>query len=188
TYNSDKKSGQLTAKLTDFNQNGLRPFLEPLLADKRLVSVAINATANAQFNPDGDASVKADLQVANLVVNDPKGQLPATPLGAKWLLDASVRKQVADLRQCQITLTPSSRGKNELGLTGQVDYSRTNAITGNLKLAAESLDVTSYYDLFVGKTAEKKTPAQPTPTQPTAAPSEQLPATKSLPFRNLIVE
>src|SRR5206468_2931696 len=68
TYHLADKSAQLTAKLTDFNQNGLRPFLEPLLADKRLVSVALNATASAQYSPQADSGLNAGLRVANLVV------------------------------------------------------------------------------------------------------------------------
>ena len=30
TLNTEKNSGQITARLTDFNQNGLRPFLESM--------------------------------------------------------------------------------------------------------------------------------------------------------------
>ena len=72
----------MTANLSDFNQNGLRPFLEPLLADKKLVSISVNGSASVQYEPDGTSSVKADLQVTNLVVNDPKLQFPRTPLAA----------------------------------------------------------------------------------------------------------
>ena len=110
TYGTNK-AAQLTAKLTDFNQDGVRAFLEPMLADKKLVSVAINGTANVQLNPQGDSAMKADFKVANLVVSDPKNQIPATPLEAKMAVDASVQKQVADIRQFQITLTPTQRAK-----------------------------------------------------------------------------
>ncbi len=137
------------------NQNGLRPFLEPMLADKQLVSVAINANTSVQHDPQGASAVKADFQMTNLVVKDPKNQFPATPLEAKMQVDASLRKQVADVRQFQLTLTPTARATNQVQLSGQVDISQTNAIQGNLKLVADSLDVTSYYDLFMG---EKKTP------------------------------
>ena len=119
------KSAQFSAKLTDFNQNGLRPFLEPLLAEKKLVSIGINATASGQYNPSGDSAVKADLQMANLVVSDPQHQFPATPLEAKMQVDASIRNQVADVKQFQIGLTPTQRGKNELQLKGQVDMSKS---------------------------------------------------------------
>ena len=176
TYDLAHKSATLTAKLADFNQNGLGPFLEPLLADKKLVSVAINGSASAQYDPQGASVLKADMQVTNLVVKDPKNQFPATPLEAKMQVDASLRKQVADVRQFQITLTPTARATNQVQLSGQVDMSRTNAIQGNLKLAADSLDVTSFYDLFMGG---KKAPEQGAATSPapmTAAASATAPA------------
>ena len=95
TCNLASKSAQLTVNLSDFNQNGLRPFLEPLLADKKLVSIAINGNASVQYEPAGSSAVKAGLQVTNLVVSDPKQQIPATPLEAKLQIDAAVQKQSA---------------------------------------------------------------------------------------------
>ncbi len=198
TYHLSHKSAQFTAKLSDLNQNGLRPFLEPLLAEKKLVSVAINATATTQYNPEGDSALKADLQVSNLVVSDPKNQFPATPLEAKMQCDTSLRKQVADVRQFQITLTPTQRAKNELKLNGQVDMSHTNAIQGNLKLAADSLDVTSYYDLFAKQekpaTPDKKPatastkPSRSTTAAATPHAPEKEPEAKQLPFRNFTAD
>jgi hypothetical protein len=199
TYGTNK-AAQLTAKLSDFNQDGVRAFLEPMLADKKLVSIAINGTANVQLNPQGDSAVKADFKVANLVVSDPKNQIPATPLEAKMAVDASVQKQVADIRQFQINLTPTQKGKNELQLKGRVDMSDTNAIQGNLKLLADSLDFTSYYDLFAGesKTQEKKPATTSKQTKQTSKPAEtpssapaiaeKEPDAVKLPMRNFTAE
>jgi Uncharacterized protein involved in outer membrane biogenesis len=194
------KAAQLTAKLSDFNQDGVRAFLEPMLADKKLVSIAINGTANVQLNPQGDSAVKADFKVANLVVSDPKNQIPATPLEAKMAVDASVQKQVADIRQFQINLTPTQKGKNELQLKGRIDMTDTNAIQGNVKLLADSLDLTSYYDLFAGenKTPEKKPATTSKQTKQTTKPSETAtpapavvekePDAVKLPMRNFTAE
>ena len=113
--------------------------------------------------------------------------------------DASLRKQVADIRQFQITLTPTERAKNELQLKGQVDMSRTNAIQGNLKLAADSLDVTSYYDLFAKEqkpaapekkpgTAASQAPRASMPSTATPPGPEKEPEAKQLPFRNFIAD
>ncbi len=78
--------------------------------------------------------------------------------------------------------------------------SKTNAMEGNLKLTADSIDLTSYYDLFGGgkKTEEKQAAAarrqpQPTATQPGAtvpaqAAAEKEPEAKPLPFRNFTAE
>jgi len=66
-------------------------------------------------------------------------------------VDASLNKQVADVRQFVITLSPTSRATNQVQLSGQVDMTQTNATQGKLKIAADSLDFTSYYDLFMGR-------------------------------------
>lgn len=181
------KSTDLTAKLVDINQNAIAPLLEPMLAGKTLVSVAINANTTAHYDPQGASSIKADLQVKNLVVKDPKGQFPETPLEVGMGVDASLQKQVAELRQFQITLTPTARSTNKLLLTGQVDMSKPSAIQGSLKLAADSLDFTSYYDLFMGgkqaaAPATASTPA-PAPVDPNKEPDPIM-----LPFSNFTAE
>jgi hypothetical protein len=194
TYQTDQ-SAQITAKLNGFNQVALRPFLESALTDKKLVSVSLNGSANATYNPQGDSVVKAELQVTNLVVNDPKGQIPAKPLEARVQVDTALHKRVADINQVGLTLTPTPRAKNELKLTGHVDMNRTNAIQGNIKLAAEALDLTTYYDLFAGgpKPEEKKTassgskPPQPSTPAPTSAPDKEA-APINLPLHNFIAD
>jgi hypothetical protein len=185
-YDPDNQSGQLTAKLADFNENGLRPFLEPLLTDKKLISIAVNGDADAQFDLQNDTAVKADLQVTHLVAGDPLGQSPATPLEAKVQLDAACHKQTVDLRQLQITLTPTARANNELQLTGSVDFSQTHAIAGNLKLAADALDVMSYYELFAGQT--KSEPAGTASAPPVTAKKNQEPTAVQLPFGDFTLD
>ncbi|HTL18829.1 MAG TPA: AsmA family protein [Patescibacteria group bacterium] len=192
TYGLNNKAAQLTAKLTDFNQNGLRPFLEPMLTDKKLTSVALNANASVQYDPNAASSVKAELQVTNLVVNDPKGQFPSTPLEARCQLDAALNKQVADIRQCQLALTPTAKATNSINLTGHIDMTQTNATQGNIKIAADSLDLTSYYDLFGGQKKTTTTvPGQNAPqtTSVTGSPAPQAAEqTNSLPLRNFTAE
>jgi hypothetical protein len=187
-FNPARKSAQLAASLSGFNQNGLRPFLEPLLADKKLVSLTVNGTASVQYDPQASSAIKASLQVANLVVSDPQRQLPATPLEARLEIDTAVKKQSADIRQFQITLTPTKRAQNQVRLQGQVDYSQTNAIRGNLKLTADSLDVTSYYDLFAGgPKGGNKPAAAATQTAPDSAGAGQEPPAKNFPLKNFTV-
>ena len=186
-YNTACESAQLTASLSGFNQNGLRPFLEPLLAGKKLVSIAVNGNASVQYDPKGSSVIKASMQVANLVVNDPQRQLPVTPLKAKLEIDTAVKKQSADIRQFQITLTPTKRAQNQVRLQGQVDYSQPNAVHGNLKLTADSLDVTSYYDLFASGSKEGRKPASGSPAGTTATDAGQEPPAKNFPLKNFTV-
>jgi hypothetical protein len=122
------------------------------------------------------------VQVANLVVNDPRQQVPATPLAVGLQMDASLNQQTADVRQFQIALTPTALATNQLQFSGKVDLSKTNAIQGQLKLTADSLDLTRYYDLFAGgtNTATKSATAPAT----ASASADQEPAAVSLPLRD----
>ncbi|MGN6553153.1 MAG: DUF748 domain-containing protein, partial [Verrucomicrobiota bacterium] len=192
SYGLSNGVARITAKLADFNQNGLRPFLEPLLAGKKLVTVAINGDASVNYDPAASSQIKAALQMTNLVVNDPQQQIPATPLEAKLNLDTALQKQVLNLHQLQITLTPTERARNQFQLRGRVDMSKTNAMEGSLKLAAESLDLTTYYDLFAGKEEPAKAETKPEtgaamPATTPAKPEEE-PAAQTLPFRNFVAD
>ena len=190
SYDPVKTNANLSAKLTDFNQNWLGPLLEPALGANKLVSVTVNGNVTAQYEQHGASAVKADFQMTNLVVKDPKGQLPATPLEAKMQMDASLHKQVVDVRQFQITLTPTARAANQVQLSGQVDMSLTNAIQGNLKLVADSLDFTSYYDVFTGGKSAAAAGVAPASSQPGStsanapAVANQEPGPVKLPLHN----
>ena len=107
TYDSVGIKANLRAKLTDFNQNGLGPFLEPRWETRSSCQWRSTLMPPRNIDPQAASAVKADLQVTNLVVKDPKGQFPATPLEAKMQVDASLNKQVANVRQFQIALTPT---------------------------------------------------------------------------------
>ena len=190
SYDPVKTNANLNAMLTDFNQSWLGPLLEPALGGKKLVSMTINGKVTAQHEQQTASAVKADFQMMNLVVKDPTGQFPATPLEAKMHMDASLRKHVVDVRQFQVTLTPTARAANEVQLSGQVDLSQANAIQGNLKLAADSLDFTRYYDLFTGGKSAATAGTAPAPSPagfaPATAPTveNQEPGPIKLPLHN----
>jgi uncharacterized protein involved in outer membrane biogenesis len=183
TYQLAQKSADLSVKISGVNENALRPFLEPSLAGKKLVSVAVNGVISGQYNPQAGSAVKANVQVTNLVVNDPAKKFPATPLAVGLQVDASLNQQVADVRQLQIALTPTALATNQVQFSGQVDFSKTSAIQGNLKIAASSLDLTRYYDLFAGGTSAAAKPA----AAPASTSAGQEPPAVSLPLRNFTV-
>ncbi|MBI5801951.1 MAG: AsmA family protein [Verrucomicrobia bacterium] len=175
-----KKGGQFTLKLADLNQNALKPFLAGALGDKQLQTVSINANASGRFDPAGDGAVKADVTVDKLLVRDPKGGLPETPLFLQVVLDGGMTKQIVDVKQLMLSLSPTPRGKNQLVVTGRADLSNTNAYQANFKVGAESLDVTPFYDLF--DSAQKKAEAaKPALAPQAAAPVE--PDAMKLPVR-----
>jgi len=186
SYDRSNSASQITAKLADFNQNGLRPFIEPALADKKLVSVLLSGNLSAKYDPAGSSDFKGGLVATNLVVADAKTSTALPALFARVSLDAALNKQVTDLRNLELGLTPTEKGANVLKLTGRVDASRSNAITGNLKLVADSLDVTRYYDLFAG--SEGKAPAATTTGSGGATGPKGEPKPMSLPFTNFTAD
>ncbi|MDB6064569.1 MAG: hypothetical protein JWR26_777 [Pedosphaera sp.] len=192
-YDLDKKTGKLTLNLVNLNQNGLRPFLQSALKDKQLVSITLNGSVTAGSASQSDSTIKADIKIANLVVNDPKQPKPSAPLEAGFALDASTHNQVSDLRQCLISLTPTERATNQLTLTGQVDTTKSNAIQGALKLTSAGLDLTHYYDIFAGATkpeaAKTAAPAAaPAPAPAPAAAANTEPPAMNLPFHNFTLD
>jgi uncharacterized protein involved in outer membrane biogenesis len=181
-------ASKLTLKLTDLNQRALAPFLNAALDGKKLQSIAINANLDGGYDPKADSTLRGTASVTNLVVIG--DGLPAKPLEAAFDLDVALRKQTAEIRSSTLKLTPTARGKNEVKLTGTVDFSNTNAFTGALKLVADTLDFTPYYDLFMaapGTPAKPASAAKPVAAQPAADPNVEPPAT-ILPVRNFVTE
>ena len=150
TYALANNAANLKIALQGFNQHGLRPFLEPMLSGKQLVSVAVNANSDVQFNPAADSTIKGTLQLTNLVVKDVKTAQASTPLAALMQMDVGMKNDVTDIRQLSAALTPTERATNVVQLQGKIDMSNTNFMQGNLSISAESLDLTGYYDLFMG--------------------------------------
>ena len=190
-FDTATQAATFSFKLASLNENAFRPFLAGALGDKSLTSMTINANLAGSYNPAADSTIKGDFSLTNLVVKDPSGKLPATPLELQCKLDLGLAKQVATFRDCALTLTPTARAKNSAKFTGSVDFSQTNAITGDLKLLAESLDFTSFYDRFTGgaapaSTATAKPAAKPATPAPAADPNQE-PAAIPLPFRNFTI-
>lgn len=183
TYSMTKSSGKVDYTLTELNENLLSVLLAPALTNASLTSISINSKGSAAYDPAADTSIKADLQVTRLVVTDKAGKLPKDPLAIGAKLDASMAKQVLDLKNVQLTLTPTDRAKNEVTLTGKVDSSKTNAITGSVKLSSDGLDFTRYYDLFAGNTAPDQK-AAPAPASAPAADQNKEPDAVILPLKN----
>ncbi|MGV3754999.1 MAG: hypothetical protein ACO1QS_06430 [Verrucomicrobiota bacterium] len=172
--------------LGNLNENLLSAVLAPFLTEATLTSLTINSKGSLVLNPAGESAVKADLQVTRLLVTDKAGKLPKEPLNAVAMLDAGLNKQVLTLRTAQLNLTPTDRAKNVLTLTGKIDSTVSNAITGNLKIASEGLDVTRYYDLFTGTTSPTDKNSQPAPTTPKDPNKE--PDAVLMPFKNFTTE
>ena len=182
-YHLTNRSGQITFKLLDLNQNALRPVLAASLGQMKLVSASVNANGSASYDPNGESAVKADINLVNCVIDDPQQKIPRTPLSAQFKLDGSLRQQILDLRQFVVTLSPTQRAQNQFQAKGRLDINKTNATPSQISLQAESLDVTPYYDMFAGS----GTTNAPAP-QPSTAKNETEPAPVDLPFQQMTAD
>lgn len=112
-------------------------------------------------------------------------------LGGRIQFDVTNSPAQIQINQLQLALTPTARATNQINLSGQVDLTQKEAIQGTLKVVADSLDLTSYYDQFTGGTnAAAKAAATPAPkaaTTPAQAGPEPEPAAVKLPLRNFVL-
>ncbi len=185
--------GAIAVKLVDLNQNTLKSFLAAALGEKQLETVAINVTANANLASPTDGSIKAELHVANLVVNDPSGAVPHTPLAIDLTADVAMAKTVYDIKAVQLALTKTDRADNKLNVAGHFDLTKSNAWTGNVKVTSDGLDLTTYYDLFAKKkdtnaTQTAKTGGRPAEEKPAGSKPDVEPAPIKLPFSQFTQE
>lgn len=140
----------------------------------------------------GDVAVigKVKTVKGTLGVNELKlAAAGGAPLQVALGLDVGMTNQLVALRNCSLQLTPTARATNALTLSGQVDLTKPAAITGSLKLAADALDFTDYYDLFAGKPSAAK-PAAPA-TSASNAPAKGAnaePDAVTLPLANFTAE
>lgn len=162
--------GEINLAAKGVNEAGLRPFLQAALGDKKLRSVQLSADVGTRIDPKGESSVKATMTMTNLVVRDPAGTVPETPLALSVSLDGSGTQQKLALRQAGLKLSPTARAKNEVTLSGDLDFAKADALKGAFKLVSESLDVTPYFDLFAGGSSAAPAPTPTTPA-PTPAPT-----------------
>jgi len=180
-------AADLALRLDGVNQNGLRPFLEPWFEGKKLTTVALQATAAIAVKADGATTIKADAALTNLTATVIRTGKPTQPVNVRFQLDTTVNKESAQLRQCLLTVTPTEKVKNQITITGDVSFPKTNKISGALKLAADTLDLTRVYDLISGPAQ-----AQASPPATTASSGGPLPVVEpaAMPpqFDNLTAE
>lgn len=166
--------GDLVLRLAGINEAALRPFVAAALGEQKLTSVVIHSSANLAVGKASNFAVKAGGQVTNLVITPPGNRPAPAPLGAEVKLDAEIANQVAHLRQLQVQLTPTPRATNQLSVTGTANLQQPDALTGQLEVQAEALDLTAYYNLGAGPT--------PTTPQPKTTPGPQFePPARDLP-------
>lgn len=170
-FDSKTEIGQFDLKLNQLNEHLFRPILQGSITNKEVVSILLNGTASATLNSTNSAAYKADMVVTNFVVRDRATAQAEAPLSVRLLADVAMAKQVIDLNQVKIGLSPTERAKNEIQLKGQMDMSQSNAVKGKLTLSSDSIDLTPFYDLYAAKgeaaaAEQSKTAAKPAPAAP----------------------
>ena len=148
----------------------------------KILSAKMNLSTT--IKQQGDAlTVSGKLTIPELTSRNGTNELRLPVTSADF--DLTKTGEVIEIRQCLAKLVATARAKNELSLAGRVDMTKPEAITGSLKLTADALDLTAYYDLFTGTTVSSPTkPAKPAP----AADASKEPDAMTLPFRNFTFE
>ena len=190
--------------LTNFTDTALAPLLAPALAPNRLAVFQLNAGGKAKYNPKGEGVIQLGLNLGGFQLADAKGvPTPPVPLKGEIQLQASQKQALIELQRLFVSLPPTDRAKNQFEAKGKLDLAATNAAPSQITLAAESIDLTPVYDLFVtnkAPTAPATTPAKAKPaakpaqgqganasTQPSGPPPTEPPPI-ALPLRNLAVD
>lgn len=163
----DRGTGEWSVAAKGLNEVGLRPFAKAALGDKELRSVQLSSETKLGIPKPGEGTILLNATVTNLVVTETGAKAPAMPLAAGLVLDASGADNRFKIRQGRLQLTPTARADNEVTLTGDLDLSKTNALSGAFKLAANAIDVTPFYDALAGSGSE--VPAETTPPPPPAS-------------------
>lgn len=185
-YNLKSSAGNVSFTATDLNEHLFRPILKPSLGENELVSINLTGSGSAALDPKAESAIKADLKLSNWVVRDKAGTLPKSPLEAGFVVDGSMKGELLDLKNCVLRLTPTHRAKNELQLAARIDRSATNQTPSRITLRSDSLDLTTYYNMFAGTPSTNAAPAQPTVAASTTPPKEAEPM--QLPFKDLTAE
>ncbi len=175
SYDLQKKSGQAALKITDLNQNALRPLLAAKLGERTLKSVTISAATTANYDVKGESAVNGEVHVSDLVIAEPHSE-PAAPMAIDLNLDALLRDSAAEIRNFSGNIMLGGARAGSITLNGKYDTQKEagqaafkivdlnqNAFTpflgsalGDKKLASVSIaaDATAAYDAL-GESAVK---------------------------------
>lgn len=169
-YHFKTKAAEGSLKIVDLNQRFLAPLAAAGLTNKQLTSISLNVDIAGRYDPARDASVKGEINVSNLLMSDATGKLPQTPLSLGLEVNTALAaNKLLNIETCRLKLAPTPRARNELQLSGKLDLARTNIFSADLQLFADSLDLTSYYDLLATTPSTDSAVSQRPPATPVAA-------------------
>lgn len=189
TYQQNDQAARFDFKVVDLNENALTPFLASSLGEKKLVSISLNGNGSASYDPRGEATLKAGLNIDKWVVADPKRGFVPPPLSVATQVEGSMRKQIIDLPRLLVKLSPTKLATNELLVKAHLDLGKTNPSPSQCSLQSESLDLTPYYNIFADNRATNAPAGSPAPAPAAApAPKAEEPAATHFPVQQLTAD
>jgi hypothetical protein len=180
-YDTAKRTGESNYKIANLNQNAVRPWLGSAFGRNRLLTLSLNGTGGARYQGAGNSAHKADLALSNLVVEDAEKRTPLPPVSAQVKLDVAVTPAAVEFREGLLAWPATPRAQNRADLKGTVSFTQAR---GDLKLQADSLDVTPFFDLYAAPAPTPGSAPQPPPASPPAGE----PASMKLPFQQQAFE
>ncbi|MDB6122839.1 MAG: hypothetical protein JWQ71_1832 [Pedosphaera sp.] len=152
-YDLKKQAGQVALKLTDLNQNALRPLLASSLGDKTLKSISISSTATANYDAKGDSAVTGEIHLSNFLMTDPANQLPKVSIASDINLDVLLRENVAEIRQFIGKVALGDLPGGDLSLKGQYDLKKQ---TGQADFKLNDLNQNALSPFLTSALGDKK--------------------------------
>jgi hypothetical protein len=136
-------SGEFALNIENLTASGLQPLLAPFLAPRQWAAGRLAGSGNGRYDARGTNTLQLQLEAQSLLVRDPSGAVPETPLNLQLGLDAGYRSNVVNLGRLALTLPSSQRApRNQLIGQGTLDLRRTNALAGEFKIVSDALDLT----------------------------------------------
>ena len=181
-FDPSLQHGQFEAKLANVNEAGVGPWIAGPLAPNRLVSIAIDGSANARFDLRQDSVAHAVVKVANMRVSEPGLPDGRRPLQFGLTADAVAAGTVVDLQKFIVQLGATTNAVNELVVSGKLQLAQANAPASTVSVTSDGLDLTPLYNLFGGPKPAAATTAGPKASSTPSGPSVE-PAAVHLPVR-----
>ncbi len=169
-------TGSITVQLAGLNQELVKPFTGGKLGARDLVTLTLNGDAKVQLGTAGALAAQSQFTLSEFVTKAPDAAKADAPLKLSFNADVAKAGKVIDLKAIRLQLPPTARATNELRVAGKVDLTRPDAVSGNLSVTSDALDLTDLYELATGGPAAPA--AAPVPASTNSAAAIKLPVGK----------
>jgi len=148
-YDRMAGKGEFALNIDSLTESGLQPFLAPFLAPRRLASAQISGTGTLVQDGTAGSTLKLQTELKGMRFEDPDGMVPEAPFDFQVQCEAGYRSNVVQLTQLVVALPPTPRAGNQVLMQGSLTLVPTNAMTGQLKITGEALDLSGIVDAYL---------------------------------------